>query len=240
MKSIRITAVLEEDTFGPYVAPPVGDILLGRAATSGLFLGEQWVPRVLATLVPTERCWLLVDGSSARMRVENAWTKRVVPTGSIVALPTGLTDLRWPSLVDHVRVTLDVGGKVDARMQSLRPERDGSGGARMDMPMTVWAQDERPGRDLLSTAERSMMAELFRHLLDGTPRPRNLVTAAAARLGVSAEVLKKRAFRVRQRLNEDRFQKLSDMDELGEYLVRAHAVALDDLDFSDAHSARWR
>lgn len=239
MEAVRVTALAGDERLGPFVAEPRGAVLVGRAAINGLALSEEWAPRVLATLVPTERCWLVVNGASARMKVRNDWTECDMPTDSIVALPGGVTDLRWPSVNDHLLVKLNVGGQVDSSMALLRPEFDDIEGMRGALVGTAWALGERQGRDLLEPQQRHAMAHLFRHLLDGTPRPANIVKPAAADLGVSADALKKQATRVRNRVNRDRFQKLRTLDELGEYLVeRAQAVSSADLEVTPTLQAR--
>lgn len=230
MEGVRVTAIAGDQRLGPFVAEPSGSVLVGRAAINGLAIREEWAPRVLVTLVPTERCWLVVNGSSARMQVRNDWTRCDMPTDSIVALPGGVTDLRWPSVNDLLLVKLNVGGEVDSSMARLRPEFDEVEDMRVALAGTVWALGERQGRDLLEPQQRHSMAHLFRHLLEGTPRPPNPVKLAAADLGVSDDALKKQAARVRNRVNRDRFQKLRTLDELGEYLVeRAQAVSFADL-----------
>lgn len=224
MEAIRVAGVEGELKFGPLRADPVGEILIGRAAFHGLALEEDWVPRVLATLVPSGRWWLLVNGSSTSVRVRNGWVEAVFPADGVVALPAGLTELSWPSLVDPVRITLDVGGAVDERMQRLRPESDEVDALRAEFVGTAWAVGDRRGPDLLEPQQRRAMAHLFRHLLEGTPRPKNLMRPAAEALGISEEALKQQARRVRARVNAERFQKLATLDDLGEYLVERAAV----------------
>lgn len=193
MEAIRVTALAGDRKLGPFVAEPSDEVLLGRAAINGLALDEEWAPRVLATLVPTERCWLVVNGPSARMKVRNDWTGCEMPTWSILALPSGVTDLRWPSVNDPVRVKLNVGGLVSPSMARLLPELDDIGELRGDLAGTEWALGRLRGRDLLEPQQRHAMAQLFRHLLEGTPRPSNIVKPAADDLDVSVDALKKQA-----------------------------------------------
>lgn len=162
-----------------------------------------------------------------------------MPTDSIVALPGGVTDLRWPTVNDHLHVKLNVGGQVDSSMALLRPEVDDVEDLRGALVGTAWALGERQGRELLEPQQRHAMAHLFRHLLEGTPRPANIVRPAAEDLGVSVDALKKQATRVRNRVNRDRFQKLRTLDELGEYLVeRAQAVSSANLEVTPTLQAR--
>ena len=239
MEAIRVTALAGDRRLGPFAAQPNGVILVGRAAINGLVLGEEWAPRVVATLVPTERCWLVVNGSSARMKVRNDWTESDMPTDSIVALPGGVTDIRWPSVNDHLLINFDVGGQVDSSMALLLPELDDVEDLRGALLGTAWVLGERRGPDLLEPQQRHAMAHLFRHLLEGTPRPRNIVKPAAEDLGISVDALKKQATRVRNRVNSDRFQKLRTLDELGEYLVeRAQVVTPADLEATPTLQAR--
>lgn len=231
MEAIRVTALAGDQKLGPFAAEPTGAVLIGRAAINGMVLSEEWAPRVLATLVPTERCWLVVNGPSARMEVRNNWIECVMPTDSILALPSDVTDLRWPSLSDHLLVKLTIGGLVDSSMALLLPELDDADDLREGFVGTAWALGERKGPDLLEPQQRHAMAHLFRHLLEGTPRPKNIVRPAADYLGVTVDALKKQATRVRNRVNNDRFQKLRTLDELGEYLVeRAQVVTSADLE----------
>ncbi len=226
---------------GPYIADPEGDVLIGRAATHGLSLEEDWVPRVLATLVPTERCWLVVNGPSARMKVTNRWVRCATATDAVVALPEGTTDLRWPSLPDPLRVRLDVGGQVVGPVQRLNPEPDDVDEVRRGMSGTLMVPGGRGDNDLLRAEQRHEMAELFRHLLvTGEPRPVPLVAPAAERLGMKPELLKKHADRLRERLNKGRFQNLASMDELGEHLIRAGAIDREDLNAAVLRRRRRR
>ncbi len=156
-----------------------------------------------------------------------------------MALPSGVTDLRWPSVNDHVLVKLNVGGRVSTSMVHLLPEVDDVDELRDARVGTEWALGRLRGRDLLEPQQRHAMAQLFRHLLEGTPRPRNIVKPAAENLGVSVDALKHQAARVRDRVNRDRFQKLRTLDHLGEYLVeRARAVTAADLEVSPSLQAR--
>ncbi|MGQ2912114.1 hypothetical protein [Aeromicrobium sp.] len=229
MKAIRITALAGEERLGPFAAPPDGEILLGRSAVNGLVLEEDWAPRLLAILVPTPRSWLVVNGPSARMQGKSAWGPIDAPPDAIVAVPGGITDLRWTAALDHMRVKLNVGGSVDA-LPVLRPEEEDVEVLRAGRIGTQWVPDREAGPDLLEPQQRHTMAHLFRHLLDGTPRPKNITRPAAEALGISVDTLKKRAGVVRDRVNRERFQKLGTLDELGEYLVeRAGVVTIDDL-----------
>lgn len=229
MEAIRITALAGEERLGPFAASPGGEIVLGRSAVNGLVLNEEWAPRVLAVLVPTPRCWLVVNGPSARMQGKSAWGPIDAPPDAIVAISGGVTDLRWTAALDHMRVKLNVGAPVDS-LPMLRPEAEDVQRLRAARIGTLWRPERREVAELLAPQQRHTMAHLFRHLLDEKPRPKNITKPAAEALGIPVDTLKKRAAAVRDRVNRERFQKLRTLDELGEYLVeRANLVTLDDL-----------
>ena len=242
MDPILVTALVDDEQLGPYRAEPEGVILIGRAAHRGLPLDGDWAPRILASLAPTPYGWLAINGESARMHVKNEWLDVTVPVAARVAIPVGTTELRWPALVDKLEVAVDVGALASGPVLRLQPADDDFEVLRRDFVGTAWALGERQGRDILEPQQRHAMAHLFRHLLDGTPRPRYLIKAGAQALGVTDDALKKQVARVRTRVNKDRFGKLTSLDELGEYLVeRAQVVTAADLDLkSDARAALAR
>lgn len=215
---IRLTALLGDQRLGPFLVRPSGELAIGRNAAEGLVLDQHWVPRTLCTLAPTERGWLVVNGPSTRLRVSNKWVKADFATRSSIALPEGDTVLSWPSLADPMRVKLRVGHGVAEGLRSPSQEMPQGHVAGADLVAERMAGTVWPGGGLEPTQKRTM-AVLFRHLLDGSPKPRNLYQAAASELGVSEDAVKKQLRRVRDRLNRDRFQKLRSADEVGEYLV---------------------
>ena len=232
VKAIRLTALVGDQKLGPYAVEASGEVMLGRAAVQGLHLPEDWAPRVLATLVPTEHCWLVINGGSARCRVSNEWLDCDLPAQAVFAIPDGETRVRWPSAHDHLVVKLNVGGPVDPGMPRLHPELDDVDERLGRMERTEWFPERgsRVPEHFLQPRQRRAMAHVFRHLLEETPRPSNLYKRAASELGVSEDALRKQTRRVRERVNRERFQKLRALDDLGEYLVqKARLVTAADL-----------
>ena len=213
---LRLSALVGDQRLGPFAVDASSEIAIGRDSSSDLVLDEPWVPRRLASLVSTDHCWLLINGPSVPMRVHNKWMEAEVSRRATVAIPEGVSDLSWPALADPVHLKLRVGPGVADGLNELGAfgtleelDEAALGGAQL----TVHPVPE------LEPSQRRAMAVLFRHLIDGSPKPRNLIRAAAEELGTTEDALKKQLKRVKDRLNRERFQKLNTTAEVGEYLV---------------------
>jgi hypothetical protein len=69
---------------------------------------------------------------------------------------------------------------------------------------------------------------VFEHVLLEEPAPRNVYAAAATRLGVSEDAVKRMVERIRNRINDHRGRPLRTVDEIGHYLVHVARVVTDD------------
>lgn len=138
---------------GPYAVTVEDEILIGRQAEKGLYLDEEWTPRVLARLVPAGPFWLLINGPRWEVEVRNAAVKtrverRAIGKGkdkrweevavgatfakeaAIVLAPGAVTTADWRHLNDNVRLTLVVGGDVEG-LTRLLPEDEPYDGVRL-------------------------------------------------------------------------------------------------------------
>ncbi len=91
--------------------------------------------------------------------------------------------------------------------------------------------DLAAGRLRLSRQRRRELAVLFAHLIEDRRPPNNLCAAAGEHLGLSPTQVKRRAYKVRDRLNELRPVPVRTLEGLGYYLVVvAQEIGPDDLD----------
>lgn len=201
------------------------------------------------TLISNVEWWLLVNGESGSMRVSNDWLhigaadRRAVggaalrfgcpehgvdfPPGACVALPHGVTVVRWPILDHHLEFCLDVGGDTSDCVATLRPEEE-----PVDLDAyegTALPAGEDPS--VLNPRQRRIAAVVFRYLLEGQPRPKDLAATAAPVLGCSTAMVRQDLYRIRMAVNGRRGDRaeLTNADQLGEYLVlRARIIPSDD------------
>ncbi|MDQ0375997.1 hypothetical protein [Cellulomonas humilata] len=255
--TVRLSLRLGNDArghgrFGPFTVEPDAEILIGRAARRGLRLVDEWVPRDLVRLRPAGEQWLLVNGPSAAVHVQNKWvTTRLeerwvgkgearrrsevqvgveFKKGAVIALPPGRTIARWTIFDDDIWMSVNIGGSQHDAAGLPLPALRAESSSVDPRSMTFTHIGGRSVR--LAPDQRRAMAVLFRHQLDDRPRPRNLEAGAAKELGITEDALKKRIRRARAAVNKhrDAEAQLDDLDEFGAYLIEtSRIVTADDL-----------
>ena len=208
----RVQARIEDSKRGPWALPSWEDLWVGRAAGSGLYFGEEWIPRQLCRFVPVELGWLVHNGPRTRMRVQNRYVEDTCfEPHALVALQGGNSLLSWPELDDTCQLGVVIGDGVAGDLKVLRNGREAGGSEAR----TAYAAD----RLEINPALREAMAVMFAHLISGERRPDNLAAAAGRRLGRSEQAMTNSARKLRERINEERWLNLETLDQLGHYLV---------------------
>lgn len=174
----------------------------------------RWVPRDLLRLTPLDRGWL-TDNGRASLRLRGPGIVRAdYDPHSTQVLTRGTWTLDW-DLDEPLLVRVRVLDRLDARTAAL-PVAPAEVFVQ-PVAGTAWAAR----RDALTPTQRQRMAVLFQHLLDETRAPENLCASAAAALGMTEAQVRRFAYKVRDRINEQRpLQQLTTLEELGQYLVR--------------------
>jgi hypothetical protein len=219
---------------------PGEPVTVGRARRAAAHLPYERVPRILATMVPyvstpsvlshakaPRQGWLLINGERTRARAENRRAIVEAEPSGVVALQDGTTVVVWPELDEAVTLTIVVGtGRSDSALPVARDRSpDDIAGATPATVVPLQRGDVRPGL-------RHSMAVLFRHLLEGTPKPVNVYWTAAHEMGTTEAGLKRSAERLMERINKHRFGgPIDTLDHLGHYLVTTAAlITTDDLE----------
>ena len=212
----EITVTVDGRPVGAWLLPQRHAVLLGRGQGAAIALTPAWVPRTLARLRAGDDGWLLENGPRTRVRVDSRWVHGAYfQPGALVVLQRGRSSLAW-DLDRPLSASVDVSAAGPARREDP-PYALPRGAPRDDSPaaLTALAIDHLN----LSPLRRHQMAVLFAHLIEDRPAPPNLSAAAGARLGLTEEQVKRVAYRVRERLNRHRGEKLVRLEDLGYYLV---------------------
>lgn len=219
----QLSALVDDQVRGPWAAPQHESLTLGRVPHAGLHFGNSWVPSRLGRLVPFDRGWVLQLGRS-RATVVNKYVGQHVFRGrAMVALQPGRTLVHFLDLDRELRLRVVIGADVAEGLEELHnaPERDPHRN-----PETVYA-----GHDVeLTDHQRAVLAVAYRHLIERSPKPANVVKHTAQTLGKSEQSIKNALTDVRQKVNRERWLDLRDAEHLGYYLTRVtRAITLADL-----------
>jgi len=226
----EITLKVDGETLGPFALPRRGDAEIGRSLGSAIRLKPAWAPRLLATLTPSERGWMLTNGTRTRVRVKSRWVDGYCQPNALMVLQQGVWDFKWD---------LDGECRAEVKVERARP------GLVQGPPVALSRKGEFVGRALgqrtdvagsrmrLSPQIRHRLAVLFAYEIEDVAAPVNICKAAAERLGggVTERRVLNSALRVRARINDLRHESIESLEELGFYIVHvAEAIGPEDLD----------
>lgn len=223
----EVEFALGDNKLGAWQLPRLRETTVGRSSSSGIRLLPDWAPRLLCTFVPTDEGWLLRNGARTRLVTESKWTRSAqFEPGALVMLQIGVWALTW-QLDGCCSAEVHISHRPTARQLALPWPRGGLGG---DQGLGTYVAAD-PERLRLSPEVRHKLAVLYRHEFSGERAPGNLCEAAAGPLGVTAAAVKVTAKRVQDRVNMHRQAQLTNLQDLGYYLVNvAYAITEDDLD----------
>ncbi len=224
----ELSVVVGGNPLGRWALPTKQNTVIGRSTGSAIRLRPGWCPRFLATLMPIEGGWLMLNGTRARVQVSSRWVSSAywALPGAVIMLQPGRWLLRW-ELDDECRAEVLIShprpGAVERLVFALSAV---PGKAKLEQATLL------AGTQLeLEPATRHRLAVLFRYLIEDEPAPSNLCAAAAEQLGRTETQIRNSAYRVRDRLNTMRPAQIHTLEELGNYLVHTSlAIGPDDLD----------
>lgn len=188
-------------------------VSVGRTAGYGLHIPNSWVPRRLCRFLPFERGWVVQIGPRARMRVEDAYVgSHVFNPRAMVALQAGDTRLTFPELDDHCWLGVKIGPGMSSGLPLIGDT------VVEDEPITGTAYGAQSL--VMTPKQRTVVATVFEYLIKGEPKPGNLTTAAAQKLGMSNQAVKNVLGTVRDKINLERWgPAITDYEAIGHYLV---------------------
>lgn len=217
---------------GPFELPSDEPVTVGRAEHCGLRTANSAVSHELARLVPSPNGWILENGKRTRVRVVSVFVvdASFAPRAHVLLQPADWT-LAWD---------LDVTTEL-----TIRYRRPGHGEkrpvARDGEPCRADDGDQhRIGTDVagehlnLTALQRRRLGALFAYMIEGTPKPEQLIPAAAKRSGDSIPQITGAFVRVREYVNRHRELPIDSIEDLGYHLVEVSGVIGPD-DLPDAN-----
>jgi hypothetical protein len=225
----EVTVRVGYETSGPLLLPPDEAVTLGRDEGAGLRTDHPAVSRELARFAPTARGWVLENGRRTRVRLESPFVVAAMfaPQAHVLLQPADWT-LVWD---------LDVLTEV-----AVRYRRSGHGepyptACDADNAVDVERAPQRViGTDLagdhlnLTGIQRRRLGALFAYLIEGRPKPEQLIQTASKLSGDSIPQINGTWVRVMEYVNRHRDVPIERIEDLGYHLVEvAGIIGPDDL-----------
>ena len=211
------------DRIGPYLLPYDEMVSLGRDPCCGLQVDNPKLSRVLATLSPSERGWVITNGKRTRMTAESPYIVQAsfAPQAQLLLQPADWT-LTWDL---DVNTTLTVKYRRNGRGEEYPTARDKRTNVGRDRPNPAFVGTAVAGAELkLTPIQRRRLGALFAYLIEGTPKPSALIQAAAQRSGDTIPQVTRAWVRVMGRVNEHRDVPIETIEDLGYHLVEVAGV----------------
>lgn len=211
-------------TLGPFLLPTDIAVTLGRGEDCGLRVEQAAVSRELARFVPSAFGWVLENGKRTRVRLDSPFVIEATfaPSAHVLLQPAVWT-LTWD---------LDVVVEV-----TVRYRRPGHGEphpvARDHLPGHSEAKKGEQhliGTDVagehlnLTALQRRRLGALFAYLIEGDPKPEQLIQTASQLSGASISQINGTWVRVMEYVNRHRDVPIERIEDLGYHLVEVAGV----------------
>lgn len=200
--------------------PLSDDAAIGRRQDSLLRVLEPWMPQTLIEITNAHSLgWVVTAGTGVTVDVSGTRIEASVMPGGAQLLGRGAWRLVFPTL-DH-RCRLDVRVFHPSSRAPLDP-RSLTRPRELTMDELLAARKSKvtaAAKVGMTPLTKYRLAVLYRHLLEDGPPPDNLCAAAGAALDMDEDAVRRLAYRIRDRLNEYRSNKLVSLDDLGDFLV---------------------
>lgn len=212
------------DSLGPWLLPHDGSVTLGRAKRCGLRSDHPAISQKLAIFTPSPLGWVLENGARTRVRVASVFVLQgsFAPRARVLLQPADWT-LSWD---------LDVLAEVTIK---YRPVGHGSPyPTAHDAPEAADLAEQLVGTDLvgqkvtLTPLQKRRLGALFAYLIEGRPKPDQLLETAAALSGEPVKQINRTWVKVRDKINNNgRGIRIERIEDLGYYLVEVAGVITD-------------
>jgi hypothetical protein len=215
---VEIALRVGHGAFGPFLLPLGEAVSLGRADQCGLRVDHPAVSRHLATLAPSERGWILENGRRTRVRAESPFVlEAVFAPGSHLLLQPADWTLRWDlDVLTHVTVRYRRGGHGEPYPvvhDNSAPE------IPTEVPQQLSGTAVAADHLNLTDLQRRRLGALFAYLIEGRPKPDQLIQTAAKLSGDSISQINGTWVKVMEYLNRHRDVPIERIDDLGYHLV---------------------
>lgn len=211
-------------TSGPFLLPSDAPVALGRNENCGLRADHPAVSRELARFVPSTRGWILENGKRTRVRVDSVFVvDATFARGAHVLMQPADWTLTWD---------LDVVAEVTVRYRRVghgeqypfaRDRGSGNDGQRKGEQHLV-GTDLAGERLNLTPLQRRRLGALFAYLIEGNPKPEQLIQTASKLSGDSISQINGTFVRVREYVNRHREVPIERIEDLGYHLVEVAGV----------------
>lgn len=208
-------------TSGPWQLPPGQEVTFGRDPSAGLHTSDPQVSRHVARFVPTPRGWVVANGRRTRLRVVSPFVMDAsfTPGAEVLLQPADWT-LSWDydtSVEIHLVYR-------SARHGTPHPvARDGAG-RTADTGEQMIGTDLAGARLHLTALQRRRLGALFAYLIEGRPKPDQLIRTAADLTGDSVSQINGTWVKVRDYVNRHRAHPIEHLEDLGYHLVEVTGV----------------
>lgn len=211
-------------TSGPFLLPSDAPVTLGRNENCGLRAEHPSVSRELARFVPFTRGWLLENGKRTRVRVDSIFVvdATFAPGAHVFLQPADWT-LTWD---------LDVVCELTVRYRRLGHGEqypvvwDRSSGNDGQAPGGQrFVGTDVAGEQLnLTPLQRRRLGALFAYLIEGSPKPEQMIQTASKLSGDSISQINGAWVRVMEHVNRHREVPITRIEDLGYHLVEVAGV----------------
>lgn len=209
-------------TAGPWELPPDEPVTLGRAEHCGLRTDNHSVSRELARLVPSARGWVLENQKRTRVRLDSVFVvdATFAPSAQVLLQPADWT-LTWDL---DVTTELTLRYRRMGHGEKLPVARDGQQGPAGNSAQLRTGTDVAGDHLNLTPLQRRRLGALFAYLIEGTPKPEQLIPTAAKLSGDSIPQITGAFVRVREYVNRHRELPIESIEDLGYHLVEVSGV----------------
>ena len=220
----EVTLRVGVQTSGPLLLPTDEPVTFGRAEGSGLLADHPAASRTLARFVPVADGWILENGKRTRLLATSifALDARFGP-GARVLLQPADWKLTWDL---DVRCEMKVSIRPDSVYgERLRVARDSVGRGPAKAASWLEARTDVAAENVdLTPLQRRRLGALFAYLIEGEPKPANLLAAAAERTGDTVVQITGSWVKVLEKINRQRVVELRGLEDLGYHLVEVAGV----------------